>query len=164
MWPGCFCVIHSDQHEIQRVRFNDGRVMWMSLHYEAPESNPCTHSLTHGLELHYLRPSNSHKRANERGDERKRSEKSGTAAQQMQENDTLGYFYIHISKRTQRCGEPLHTQQYVIWALNEPDRQIRTCWLRSIFCLSKPESRVSMGFWIQVIVSHWFDFRHMASL
>ncbi len=87
--------------------------MWMSLHYEAPESNPCTHSLTHGLELHYLRPSNSHKRANERGDERKRSEKSGTAAQQMQENDTLGYFYIHISKRTQRCGEPLHTQQYV---------------------------------------------------
>lgn len=47
MWPGCFCAIHSDQHEIQRVRFNDGRVMWMSLHYEAPESNPCTHSLTH---------------------------------------------------------------------------------------------------------------------
>ncbi len=34
----------------------------------------------------------------ERGDERKRSEKSGTAAQQMEENDTLGYFYIHISK------------------------------------------------------------------
>lgn len=122
-----------------------------------------TPALTHGLEHPSLRPSTSHKRVNE--EREVMAEKSGTAVHQMEENDTLLFLHSHL-KGTHRCGEPLQTQQCVIWGLNGLDGQSRTCWLRSIFSLSKPKrGQDSMGFWIkEVDEPHRFDFRHVASL
>lgn len=129
----------------------------MSLHYEAPESNPCTH--THPLTLEQPQKSQW-----EKWWEKAQWKEWHLCWTNGRKWHTGLFLHSHL-EGTQRCGEPLHTQQYVIWALNETIRQSRTCWLRSMFSLSKPQSRVSLGFWIEkVIVPHRFDFRHIASI
>jgi len=45
MWPDHFCAVHSPQHEVQCVRFNDGCVMWTS--EWVSRIKPCTHSHSH---------------------------------------------------------------------------------------------------------------------